>query len=124
MLDLFERQGFLIILTMPKRPRQSHIPSQIRRRKPRRSADFSSSLPNPDTADIAGEVAAPAAASPSGGRRLAAVTRQREGAVGRTHLAGQLPTFERAYLVRELTQIGLVSGALLVFLLVVWVLMR
>lgn len=57
------------------------------------------------------------------GRRAAALSRARDGGVSRS-AAGQLPTFDRAYLTRELTQIALVTGALVVVLLVLWLVMR
>jgi len=117
---------------MPKRSRTSHIPSQIRRRKPRRPNDFTTALAGSQTfRNIAEAEAAavplssetPAAPSPRVGRRLAAATQAREGYVGR-NTAGQLPTFERAYLIRELTQIGVISGALLLLLVVLFFVMR
>jgi hypothetical protein len=117
---------------MPKRSRTSHIPSQIRRRKPRRPNDFTSALAESQTFRNLAEAeagavplsptAAPVAA-PRMGRRLAAATGAREGYSGRT-LPGQLPTFERAYLIRELTQIAVISGSLLLLLIVLWVVMR
>ena len=54
---------------------------------------------------------------------MAAATRAREGFTPRAS-TGQLPTFERAYLVRELTQIAVISSALLLLLIVLWVVMR
>ena len=124
---------------MPKRSRTSHIPSQIRRRKPRRPNDFTSALAGSqafhDLAEAEAAVvpqsperAAAATAAPSPGprmgRRLEAATRAREGYSPRTAAAGQLPTFQRAYLIRELTQIAVISGGLLLFLIVLWLVMR
>jgi hypothetical protein len=57
------------------------------------------------------------------GRRFAAATSAREGYSGRM-IPGQLPTFERAYLIRELTQIAVISGSLLTLLIVLWIVMR
>lgn len=114
---------------MPKRSRTSHIPSQIRRRKNRRPNDFTSALAESQTfqdlaeAEAAVVPASPATAGPRMGRRLQAATRVRE-SYGSRAATGQLPTFERAYLVRELTQIAVISGALLALLLVLWVVMR
>ena len=54
---------------------------------------------------------------------MAAAMRSREGFSGR-QVPGQLPTFERAYLVRELTQIAAISGSLLLLLIVLWIVMR
>ena len=116
---------------MPKRSRTSHIPAQIRRRKPRRTADFNDALPSqiPVTEDAGTPVtastatAATAIAEPRIGRRMAAATRSRETYSGR-QVPGQLPTFERSYLVRELRQITLISGSLLLVLILLWVLMR
>lgn len=62
-------------------------------------------------------------AAPRMGRRLAAASSARESYSGRS-VPGQLPTFERSYLVRELTQIGVISGALLALLIVLSVVMR
>ena len=113
---------------MPKRSRTSHIPSQIRRRKARRPNDFTSALATSETfheiaeAEAAVVPVSATAPGPRMGRRLEAASRSREGFVARG--AGQLPTFERAYLVRELTQIGVISGALLALLLVLWMVMR
>ena len=122
---------------MPKRSRTSHIPSQIRRRKPRRPNDFTSALagsqalhdlaeaeaavvpPSPEAAALA----ATATPEPRLGRRMAAATRARESFTPRAN-TGQLPTFERAYLVRELTQIAVISSALLLLLIVLFVVMR
>jgi hypothetical protein len=119
---------------MPKRSRTSHIPSQIRRRKPRRPNDFTSALAESQTfhdlAEAEAAVVPPApdaavatAAAPAVGRRLAAATRAREGYTSRANV-GQLPTFERAYLVRELTQITVISSGLLLFLIVLFFVMR
>ena len=115
---------------MPKRPRQSHIPSQVRKRKPRRTADFSNPLP--DSAGAPGLADEPVMAVPTGAapvatrtrRRLEEVTRAHEGVILRTHHAGELPTFERSYLVRELTQIAITSGLMLAIIIVLWLLMR
>ena len=57
------------------------------------------------------------------GRRTAAAMRSREGFSGR-QIPGQLPTFERSYLIRELTQIAVISGSLLMLLVVLWIVMR
>lgn len=57
------------------------------------------------------------------GRRTAALTRSRD-TVGRLHQTGQLPTFDRVYLKRELTQIAVLSGGLLALILVLWLVMR
>jgi hypothetical protein len=112
---------------MPKRPRQSHIPSQPRRRKPRRTQDFSAALPATDggETDLI-EAASPVAATPAApviGRRLRAVQQAREGFAPRSH-PGELPTYERTFLVRELTQISIVAGSLLALIIVLWLVMR
>jgi hypothetical protein len=114
---------------MPKRSRTSHIPSQVQRRKPRRTTDYSGALPsaNPvsdEAAPLAGSTGSTATAvAPRVGRRLEAATRSRDSYSGRV-IPGQLPTFERAYLIRELTQIAVISGSLLALLIVLWVVMR
>lgn len=113
---------------MPKRSRQSHIPAQVRRRKPRRPNDFTSQLAESeafhDLAEAEGAAVplVPATATPRMGRRLSAATASREGTAHRA--TGQLPTFERAYLIRELTQIGIISGSLLMVIILLWLVMR
>ena len=57
------------------------------------------------------------------GRRLRAVQQGREGFTVRSH-PGELPTYERTYLVRELTQISIVAGSLLALIVVLWLVMR
>ncbi len=117
---------------MPKRSRTSHIPSQVRRRKPRRPNDFTSTLAESEAFKELAQAEAGAVpmtatavplAAPRMGRRLAAASRSSDSYSGRS-VPGQLPTFERSYLVRELTQIGVISGALLALLIVLWVVMR
>jgi hypothetical protein len=66
--------------------------------------------------------AAPVSAQPVARRRLDMVQQRRE-AVVRT-VPGQLPTFERGYLVSELRQIGITSGALFAFIVVLAILLR
>jgi hypothetical protein len=56
-------------------------------------------------------------------RRLAEIQRTREGASLRP-LQGQLPTFEHAYLVRELRSIGLISTSLLGVIILLTLLIR
>ncbi len=111
---------------MPKRPRQSHIPSQIRRRKPRREGTVQN-LPEPVFADE------PAVAMPGVGgsgpvdtrprRRLQSLAQASEGGT-LFRAAGQLPTFERSYLVRELRQIGITSFSLLGLIIVLALIIR
>jgi hypothetical protein len=57
------------------------------------------------------------------GRRLELVTRDREQTVVRV-IPGQLPTFERSYLISELRRIGMISGSLLALIIVLTVLLR
>jgi hypothetical protein len=51
------------------------------------------------------------------------VQQTREGFTMRSH-PGELPTYERTYLVRELTQITIVATSLLALIIVLWVVMR
>jgi hypothetical protein len=109
---------------MPKRPRQAHVPSQVRRRKSRR--DVAAAFESPGVFTPA-EPAVPLSRSPvaavplgelQAGRRLA------EARAGVVRQTGQLPTFEHAYLVRELRQIGITSTVLLGLILILTILLR
>jgi hypothetical protein len=139
---------------MPKKRRAAHIPQQsTRRRKAPPRRDFAPAPEQPrdsePPADIdgnpifAGETAnwssATAGFTPTGpvetrphwigsqtarreGRRRAEL---RGGATGQVRLTpGQLPTYERAYLVNELQRIGIISGSLLAVIIVLAVVLR
>ena len=134
---------------MPKKPRQAHISQQLKRRKARRPAQGSTGgVPENETsrrgAPLAdepifvdtplmgessflggGPVAAPAA-GPRVGRRVGSLrTPQEPATTAATRVVpGQLPTFERAYLMRELRQIGIISVALLAVILILTILLR
>jgi hypothetical protein len=56
-------------------------------------------------------------------RRLAAV-RQNQEAVPIRSLPGQLPTFERAYLIDELRRIGIISTGLLSLIIALTIVLR
>jgi hypothetical protein len=138
---------------MPKKRRNAHVPQQSsRRRKAAPRRDFSPA-PDPardepptdldgnpifasETADWS---SATAGYSPTGpvetrphwigpqtarreGRRRAEL---RGGAAGQVRVTpGQLPTYERAYLVNELQRIGIISGSLLAVIIVLAVVLR
>jgi hypothetical protein len=115
---------------MPKRSRQAHIPQQVKRRKVRRP-DASQDEPPPQFADppLISEPAymgtgpvAPTPPPPAGRRRLELVQRRQESVV--RVVPGQLPTFERAFLMAELRQIGIISGALLALIVVLALIVR
>ncbi len=63
------------------------------------------------------------AAQPRPGRRLELVTRTRD-SVSLRAIPGQLPTFERSYLVRELRQITLTAGVLLAVIIALSLVLR
>jgi hypothetical protein len=139
---------------MPKKRRNAHIPQQTaRRRKAAARRDFApapdqarDTEPRTDLDGqpiFAGETAnwssATAGYTPTGpvetrphwidsqtarreGRRRAEL---RGGATGQVRLApGQLPTYERAYLVNELQRIGIISGSLLAVIIVLALVLR
>jgi hypothetical protein len=109
---------------MPKKPRQAHIPQQTKKRKIRRTplATMSDAYlaPEPDSVGGFGQRSpvGPVAVAPEPAIRRA----ETRTAVVRS--TGQLPTFERAYLVNELRQIGITAGGLLAFIVVLAVLLR
>ena len=109
---------------MPKRPRQAHIPQQAKKRKVRRTpvSEEIYPAPIPNVAGLgaqapAGPISMPPASGSAGHRRFEARTVA-------VRSAGQLPTFERSYLVNELRQIGLTAAGLLAFIIVLTVLLR
>jgi hypothetical protein len=118
---------------MPKRARQAHIPKQVtRRRKTARrdsgvvtGADAYLDVSSPVhvaagvSRDPAGPIPMPSAAgtAPSAPRPPTA-------RVAAYRAAGQLPTFERAYLVDELKRILITASSLLLFIIVLAVLLR
>jgi len=130
---------------MPKRPRQAHIPQQSKRRKVRRPAPgTSSTYPSDETGrngtSVADEpafvdepafaeaavVGAATVATARTGRRLSSLRAPQERTIapGIRAIPGQLPTFERAYLMRELRQIAIVSSSLLALIIVLTIILR
>src|SRR3954469_18549558 len=128
---------------VPKRPRQAHIPAQQRSsRKPKRpfmtasgrAAEAAEELFEPNFADepVFAGGALPTQTGPidtrpqprtGGGRRLQMLRGNQEHA-GIRVTPGQLPTYERGYLMEELRRIALISGGLLALVLVLTVLLR
>lgn len=129
---------------VPKRPRQAHIPAQQRSsRKPKRpfmtasgrAAEAAEELFEPNFADeplVPGGVSTGFGSGPidtrpqprtGGGRRLQMLRGSGEHA-GIRVTPGQLPTYERGYLMEELRRIALISGGLLAVVLVLTVLLR
>ncbi len=137
---------------MPKKSRQAHIPSQIRRRKARKPGPLPAVEARPATeareakvdavsADQVyaertefelpgrhGDVSGPAETRPH--RRLALLHSQRAEPVARqqgqpaTRSIPGLPSFDRAYLASELRQITIVAGSLLALIVVLAVVLR
>ncbi|HLF71395.1 MAG TPA: hypothetical protein VI759_04520 [Dehalococcoidia bacterium] len=136
---------------MPKKPRQAHIP-RTRKRKARRpgqpagiaapgavAADeaYEDDEDAPSFADEPASLSGLAGADASGPvetrpwrarrtSRLEALRRGREPgtAGGIRTVPGQLPVFERAYLIRELRQIMITAGGLLAIIIVLTILLR
>jgi hypothetical protein len=131
---------------VPKRPRQAHIPSQQRtNRKPKRpfmtgAGRATEPLPDdeifePNFADpplIQGGVSTGIGSGPVDtrpqprpGRRLEMLrgNANRDTATSRI-TPGQLPTYQRAYLMDELRRISLISGGLLGVIIGLTVLLR
>ena len=125
---------------MPKRSRQAHVPQQVRRRKARRQSADGRPLP-----EAPGQAKEPVFADPPIAnlphmaavgavdtrpqmearrrRRLELVRGGTEAVAGRT-IPGQLPTFDRSYLVHELRQILLTAGSLLAVIIVLALVLR
>ena len=132
------------MLHVPKRPRQAHVPlSQRTNRKPKRpfmtgAPGAAQPLPDdsyePNFADepvFAGGTLAGASGpvdtrpQPRPGRRLEMLrgNTNRDMATARV-TPGQLPTYERSYLMDELRRISLITGGLLGVILGLTVLLR
>jgi hypothetical protein len=120
---------------VPKKSRQAHVPSQIRKRKARRAGQVPA---YPDSLDEVepvfadppnfmngvagmGDASGPVETRPA--RRLELLRSSREQASVRV-VPGQLPTFERAYLVGELRRIALTAGSLLAVIIVLALVLR
>ena len=68
-----------------------------------------------------------APAAPRVGRRVGSLRTpldRSEGVAAARMNPGQLPTFERAYLMRELRQIGIISTSLLALIIVLTIILR
>jgi hypothetical protein len=134
---------------MPKRPRQAHIPQQAKRRKARRPAGESTATVADQTKGQNGSLTVddeavfadppvmpepaligtgPVATAPRSGRRLSTLRGTAPAEQATTGPAravpGQLPTFERAYLMRELRQIAAVSSFLLALIVALTIILR
>ena len=77
-----------------------------------------------DSAFLRSERAAPATSPARLGRRTGALRAPEERAIAARAIPGQLPTFERSYLMRELRQIGTISTALLALIIVLTIILR
>ena len=120
---------------MPKRARQAHIPKQaVRRRKtPRRDGGV---VTGADAyLDVSGPISTPGIASgpvapipmPSGTStavRARPSSSAQPARPGTYRAAGQLPTFERSYLVDELWRIAITAGILLAFIIGLTIVLR
>ena len=107
---------------MPKRPRQAHIPQQAKKRKVRRNPLFTAADPylaEEKVVSFAERQPVATDALPS-----EALPRRAEARLAVVRSAGQLPTFERAYLVNELRQIALTATGLLAFIIVLTIVLR
>lgn len=107
---------------MPKRPRPTNAPRPARKRKTRRSPLFTAEdvYLSPTSAVALEEP--PEAEAPASRR---AEARQRRGEQSYViRVPGQLPTFERGYLVDELRRITITAGSLLLLIIVLTLLLR
>jgi hypothetical protein len=118
---------------MPKKPRQSHIPKQVTRRKARRpnvpAAVIEPAYAPEEAAyvEVDGSVVhtpAPVATAAEPRRRRLELVRQSREAMPLRSLPGQLPTYDRAYLVSELRTIGVITTALLALIIVLAIVLR
>ena len=118
---------------MAKKSRQAHVPKQIvARRKARRTATGQPVAvePAPVFADepLVNVGAAMGSQPPVDTRprssRLEALRQSRDQVAPMRTVPGQLPTFERAYLISELRRIGIISTALLGVIIVLTILLR
>jgi hypothetical protein len=108
---------------MPKRARQAHIPKQITRKRKTARREVVATAPESyfdvsgpiNTAGIASDPVAPIPipSAPARARPAPPIVPIAAVRPGTMRAAGQLPAFERAYLVDELRRIGITAGALL-----------
>jgi len=114
---------------VPKRPRQAHIPRQATRKRKSARRD-GVTVPADAYIDVSGPVQVPGYGRdpvgpipiPGGGARTPRPTSAPR--AGTIRAAGQLPTFERAYLVEELRRIAMTAGGLLALIIVLTILLR
>ncbi len=119
---------------MPKRPRQAHVPQQPRKRKARRQPAappaapsdaeapvFAEAPPLVNVAGAFGDASGPVETRPH--RRLDRLAESRERVTVRA-VPGQLPTYERSYIMAELRLIGVTFGGLLALVLLLAVVLR
>jgi len=120
---------------MPKRPRQAHVPQQPRKRKARRQPGtaapgtpgedeapvFAEAPPLSSVAGAYGDASGPVETRPH--RRVDRLVQSRERVSVRA-VPGQLPTYERSYIMAEMRSIGIISGGLLAVVLVLAVVLR
>jgi len=115
---------------MPKKSRRAHVPNQAAKRKGRRPGPApAASAPlaeeptfaEPPVAEVPGYTANVVGTRPL--RRLEQLRASREQTAVRV-VPGQLPTYERAYLVGELRRIALTAGSLFALLIVLTILLR
>jgi hypothetical protein len=105
---------------VPKKPRQAHVPQQTRRKKVRRTP-----LVTPEDVYLAPAPTAEAdALTPRPRPRSAPQPRLVPTRPALARAAGQLPTFERHYLMDELRRIAITGGALLLFVIILAVVFR
>lgn len=118
---------------MPKRPRQAHVPKQSTRK--RRQRRDSVTVPADAYLDVSGPVSIPGyGRDPVGpivmpgasrGPRTPRAPRPLEAPrPSAQRVAGQLPTFERAYLMEELRRITMTAGSLLILIVVLALVLR
>ena len=117
---------------MPKKARRSHVPGQPAKRKARRPAGQPSVAPaapepvfaEPPIAELP-HLGAVGAVDTRPHRRLQLLTQRRSEAQAAVRVVpGQLPTFERAFLVSELRRIVVTAGALLALIVVLAMVLR
>lgn len=135
---------------MPKKRRQAHIPQQVRKRKPARRLAASAAPEQRAGLDgsptFANDVRAPAVSAHASidgpveergdwpgqaiatetprRRRLEELRQRQQSAPARAAATGQLPTFERAYLMSELRRISITAGTLLALIVVLAIVLR
>jgi hypothetical protein len=132
MVGLFAVLSPPIIECVPKRPRQAHVQRQITRKRKSGRRDGNTATAPESSLDLSTPVTIPGVAfdgpvaplpMPSSARRARPQASAANPRPAQSR-AGQLPTFERAYLVEEMRRIGITSGVLLAFIIVLTILLR